>query len=115
MKKILGPLVVAGTVVLAGQAPAEELWDPYLRGVNEGLAAGALPPPGVYGVLNNYWVSYSIYGSNGKKVSGQSAKIPFSANIGTGTKDQVHPFFLHQANELRDVVIIGPEIEFTGF
>ena len=70
MNKLLSTAILVGAVVLAGQASAEELWDPHLRGVNEGLAAGALPPPGVYGVLNNYWASYTLRDQNGKSISG---------------------------------------------
>jgi hypothetical protein len=61
---------MASAVMLAGQVSAEELWDPHLRGVNEGLAAGALPPPGVYGVLDNYWANYTWHGPTGSSVSG---------------------------------------------
>ncbi|WP_298282590.1 transporter [Acidocella sp.] len=69
--KLLTGAVALSMVAAMGvqSAKAERLWDPYLRGVNEGLAAGALPPPGVYGVLNNYWTDYSYYGANGKKVA----------------------------------------------
>jgi len=70
MKKLLGAMVMAGAVALVGQASAEELWDPHLRGVDEGLAAGALPPPGVYGILNNYWTSYTVRDQNGNSVKG---------------------------------------------
>ena len=70
MKKLLGAMVMASVVTLASQVSAEELWDPHLRGVNEGLAAGALPPPGVYGVLNNYWANYTVRDQNGKSESG---------------------------------------------
>ena len=70
MKKLLGAMIMTAAVTLAGQASAEELWDPHLRVVNAGLAAGALPPPGVYGVLDNYWVSYTWHDQNGKTVSG---------------------------------------------
>jgi hypothetical protein len=59
-------ILALGATLVAGQVCAQELWDPQLRGVDEGLAAGALPPPGVYGVLNNYWASYSVYGNDGK-------------------------------------------------
>jgi hypothetical protein len=62
-------LLALGLTLLAGQVCAQELWDPQLRGVDEGLAAGALPPPGVYGVLNNYWASYSLYNNAGKATS----------------------------------------------
>ncbi len=52
---------------LAWQAPvgAMELWDAHLPGVNEGMVAGALPPPGVYGVWDQYWASFNIYDNAG--------------------------------------------------
>jgi hypothetical protein len=46
---------------------AQELWEPHLPGVDEGMAAGALPPPGLYGVLDNYSVAFSQYDNNGHK------------------------------------------------
>src|SRR5690349_3147983 len=72
MKRVLSAMAmaVAGAISVAGPAAAEELWDPHLRGVDEGLAAGALPPPGVYGILNNYWASYNLYDNKGNKVPG---------------------------------------------
>ena len=58
-----------------GPAWAGELWEVHLPGIDEGLAAGALPPPGVYGVLNNYTVSFRQYDNSGHttgvKVTGQ--------------------------------------------
>jgi hypothetical protein len=66
---------MAGIVLAASRVSAEELWDPYLRGVNEGLAAGALPPPGVYGVLDNYWMSYTLHDSGGAKVPGTDLSV----------------------------------------
>jgi hypothetical protein len=48
-------------MLVATVASAEELWDPHLRGVDEGLTAGAVPPSGVYGVLDNYWAAYDLY------------------------------------------------------
>lgn len=57
MKKFIMALFVVATVALfVAPAFATELWDPHLRGVNEGLAAGALPPPGVYFINNAYFV-----------------------------------------------------------
>jgi hypothetical protein len=55
---------LVGSLLTASQAKAVELWDPYLRGVFEGEPAGALPPPGVYGELDNYWTSYGNYLNN---------------------------------------------------
>jgi hypothetical protein len=66
--KILAITLLAGALACAAeQACAEELWDPHLRGVDEGMAAGALPPPGVYGVLNNYWAGYDQFDNHGNK------------------------------------------------
>jgi hypothetical protein len=64
-------LALVGSVALSTGAKAEGLWDPHLRGVAEGLAAGALPPPGVYGILDNYWADYSNYNGNGDKLQGE--------------------------------------------
>lgn len=72
MKKIIGAIALGGAMALAGQASATELWEPHLPGVDEGLAAGALPPPGVYGVLNNYWASYNAYNPQANKINGTS-------------------------------------------
>jgi hypothetical protein len=62
MKKKL--YLYALTAVLAmttTQTMAAELWDTQLRAVTEGQPAGALPPPGVYGSLSNYFMSYKQY------------------------------------------------------
>lgn len=67
MRKLLSAVVMAGAATFAGQAWAEQLWDPYLRGVNEGLAAGALPPQGVYFVLDNYLAEYNLYSPGNKQ------------------------------------------------
>ena len=49
MKKLLLVMCVSMlAVMMVTPAFAEELWDPHLRGVDVGLAAGALPPPGFY-------------------------------------------------------------------
>ncbi len=52
-------------------AQAKELWDLRLPGVNEGLVAGALPPPGVYGIWDQYWASFQFY-NNDAKATGTS-------------------------------------------
>jgi hypothetical protein len=72
IRKLVGTAAVAGAVALAGPASATELWTPHLPGVDIGLAAGALPPPGVYGVLNNYWATYSAYNSKGNAIPNAS-------------------------------------------
>jgi len=67
MKKISIAVALIACSVTAQYASSEELWDPHLRGVNVGLAAGALPPEGVYAVLDNYWASYNQYDNSGNK------------------------------------------------
>lgn len=69
LRKSLCRIAIAslGLALVATQAWAEELWDPHLRGVDEGMAAGALPPPGVYGVLDNYWAAYDQFDANAHK------------------------------------------------
>ncbi|HLN23306.1 MAG TPA: transporter [Patescibacteria group bacterium] len=64
LKKTVAGALLVGTFFAAGQASATELWDNHLRGVDTGLAAGALPPQGVYFVDDNYMLSYKGYASN---------------------------------------------------
>jgi len=65
MKKLLLALcLVMAVVTVVTPAFAEELWDFHLRGVNEGLAAGAVPPAGFYFINDFYWApSYKLYGA----------------------------------------------------
>ncbi|MDR2013533.1 MAG: transporter [Rhodanobacter sp.] len=69
-KKVLCATLTMVCMSWACQSMAEELWDPQPRGINIGLPAGALPPPGVYGVLDNYWASFDAYDHTGKVVPG---------------------------------------------
>jgi len=66
MKKlILALFVCLAAVTLVAPAFATELWDPHLRGIDEGLAAGALPPPGLYFINNSYFTpDWHFYGSS---------------------------------------------------
>lgn len=57
-------IAAMGVALVASQASATELWDDHLRGVDIGLAAGALPPQGVYFVNDDYFLSYKAYASN---------------------------------------------------
>lgn len=52
---------------VAGTAHAIELWEAHLPGLDTGLAAGTLPPSGVYGVVSTYWASNTKYDNAGKK------------------------------------------------
>ena len=72
MKKlILALFVCLAAVMVITPAYATETWDPHLHGVDEGLAAGALPPPGVYFINNSYFGPVApIMGSNGEQVPG---------------------------------------------
>jgi hypothetical protein len=57
MKKYLLVLCLSmAALMMVTPAYSEELWDFHLRGVDEGLAAGALPPPGFY-FINDLWMS----------------------------------------------------------
>lgn len=64
---IFATAVTAGVLFSGSQAGATELWDPHLRGVDEGLAAGAALPPGLYGVLNSWYAPFDQFDSNGSK------------------------------------------------
>lgn len=72
MKKILLAMCVCLAVLtLVSSAYANELWDFHLRGADEGLAPGILPPPGLYFINNSYWAtSYHNYDQNGNWIPG---------------------------------------------
>ena len=56
MKKFLLLMCLSmAAVMVVSPAYATELWDPHLAGVDIGLAAGALPPPGFYLVHDSYF------------------------------------------------------------
>ncbi len=59
-------IAAMGVALVASQASAEELWNPHLRGVDEGMAAGALPPQGVYFVDDSYFLSFESHDGSGK-------------------------------------------------
>jgi hypothetical protein len=66
MKKVITTAALAATLALAsGNVLAEELWNPHLRGSDEGLAAGALPPQGVYLINDSYFAPWKGSAGNG--------------------------------------------------
>lgn len=67
MKKI-ALVSMAAAILLSSSltASAEELWNPHLRGTNEGLVAGELPPKGVYFINDMYFVQWKEYDGSGK-------------------------------------------------
>jgi hypothetical protein len=69
MKNVINVITMAAAITLTTvyDASAKELWAPELQGINEGLAPGASPPPGVYGVLDDFVLSYAHYDNNGNK------------------------------------------------
>ncbi len=68
MKKVfLAIFVCLVTLTMVSSAFAVELWDWHLRGADEGLAAGALPPPGLYFINDFYWTgSWKQYTNGGE-------------------------------------------------
>ena len=62
--------VVAAAGFVSNVASAEELWDPHLFGINEGLALGANPPPGVYVINNSYWNTFKLPNNTAIKLDG---------------------------------------------
>lgn len=66
MKKLLMCTALTAAVLMsAGSAVADELWNPHLRGTDEGLAAGALPPAGVYFINDSYFGAWKQYDGSG--------------------------------------------------
>ena len=72
MKKLLlASLLCLAAVMVITPAYATETWDPHLHGVDEGLAAGALPPPGVYFINDSYFAPVApIQGPDGHQAPG---------------------------------------------
>jgi hypothetical protein len=65
-------LIVAltiGSPLSNHQAHAEELWPLDLPSVLVGIPAGVLPPPGVYGQLDNYFAQFYNYNGMGNKAT----------------------------------------------
>ena len=59
MKKFTYASVAALALTFAAsQSQAVELWNQHLRGVDEGMAMGALPPQGLYFVDDSYVLTY---------------------------------------------------------
>jgi hypothetical protein len=65
MKKVMCAALVAAFALSAGSVRAEELWNPHLRGLDEGLAAGALPPEGFYMINDSYFGQWKDYNGSG--------------------------------------------------
>ncbi len=95
------PFCIALAIFVA-PAYAEELWFPHLRGGNEGLAAGSLPPEGVYFINNTYYSDTVWYNDNGNRTKtkiGVFVECPFllwstglnvlGANYGIGLGEPV--------------------------
>ena len=77
MKKVLLAICLSmALVMMVAPAYAMELWEPHLPGVDEGLAAGALPPPGFYFVNDSYFVpSFHYYGGGFSATNSASEAI----------------------------------------
>lgn len=68
MRKQLA-LMAVGLALTASSAWAEENWSPHLPGVDEGLAAGALPPEGTYFINSTMYAQFRHADNSGTKDS----------------------------------------------
>lgn len=68
MKNCVLTLLV-GVLLLTsiGTVFADELWNPHLRGIDEGCASALLPPKGVYFVNDSYFGTLTYYNGSGKE------------------------------------------------
>jgi hypothetical protein len=64
---ILAALTAAICLLSMTSCFGEELWNPHLRGIDDGCISGALPPKGVYFVNNSYFGSLAGYNGAGKE------------------------------------------------
>lgn len=68
MKKTVLTAGCLATVLASGApARASELWEPHLRGINEGLASAVLPPKGFYFLDYNYFWSVAATNDVGQR------------------------------------------------
>ncbi|HVI52860.1 MAG TPA: transporter [Candidatus Sulfotelmatobacter sp.] len=67
MKKLLWAGMALGVLGTAPAVVAEENWSPHLPGVDQGLAAGALPPPGTYFINSTLNADYRYADNSGTK------------------------------------------------
>ncbi len=80
-KTWLGGIALAaiGVAISAPTARAGEIWEPVLPGFLVGLPSGALPPPGVYGQLDNFFAQFVQYDGWGNKVQNSSVEALIEA------------------------------------
>lgn len=70
MGALAGSAVALGLSMLAAPAAsADELWNPHLRGIDEGCPSALLPPKGVYFVNNTYFASMRQYDAQANPTS----------------------------------------------
>lgn len=68
---VMAVCVCLAALTLVSSAFAVELWDFHLRGADEGLANGALPPPGLYFINDFAWTgNWSKYTNGGQSIPG---------------------------------------------
>jgi len=78
----LAMCVSMAMVITVAPAYAMELWPPHLPGVDEGLAAGALPPAGFYFINDSYFATdFKAYDYKGNaaaqtKLTGSYVDVP---------------------------------------
>lgn len=68
MKRIVFAATMSTAIFASSHAFATELWDDHIRGLDVGLAYGALPPPGVYFINNSMGAVFRDYNSNANSV-----------------------------------------------
>lgn len=75
-RKLAKALVLSAFAAATLDSHAIEQYEPQLPGVTEGVPAGALPPPGVYGDVEMYTMNYRYHDNSGN-------------NVGVNTNDTV--------------------------
>jgi hypothetical protein len=56
-------------------AKANEMWTAELPNIRSGVPEGVLPPPGVYGQLDNYFAQFQTFDSVGNKIPSASIDV----------------------------------------
>jgi hypothetical protein len=68
LSKILGGLGAAAVLAAAGQASAMETFSPFQPGVTSGAPSALLPPPGIYGAVDNAFLQGPVANNAGNNI-----------------------------------------------
>lgn len=84
LRGILSLHLISGSIslcTLIGQAFALEGQSPYPPGISVGADAGALPPPGLYGALDTFYVTGTAADNSGRKIPINGIRVATAPSV----------------------------------